>query len=313
MSKSIIFTLFEHHYAYGVGALINSAVACNFKGKFIVGYKGSLPFWINQLIKRTNNYVIPHFEHLEITFLEIKSDIHLRYYKPFLFEQLLNQNKDHKIFYFDPDITIIGDWEFFEEWIDFGVSLVLDDCYPIMPYNHPLKQQWAKIYNYPVENGKDFNFYINSGFVGLTKNSINLIEYWKQNILILIEEGHILSDFKPAIKKTNTHKRLNPITGDQDILNASIIQDYGNTKLSIIGPEGMGFIQAGYVMLHNTGSKTWNKSFLKDFIVNGVKISEANYSFIKNSKFPINLYPDRLDKYILKFKLFITQVLQRIF
>ncbi len=313
MCKSIIFTLFENHYAYGVGTLINSAIARDFKGIFIIGYKGALPLWINQLIKKSDFYVIPHHDDIEIEFLEIKSDLHLRYYKPFLFEELLIKYKNSKVFYFDPDITIIGDWCFFEEWVDYGTGLVLDDCYPIMPYNHPLKQQWAKIYNYNVENGKDFNFYINSGFVGGTENSIDLITKWKQNILFLQNSGYDLKEFKPAIHKFNTHKRLNPITGDQDILNATINQNYDSSLLSLIGPEGMGFIQAGYVMQHNTGCKTWKKNFILDFIKNGIKISEANYSYIKNSHTPINLYPTQKKRWALNINLLITQIIQRIF
>jgi lipopolysaccharide biosynthesis glycosyltransferase len=313
MSKSIIFTLFENNYAYGVAALINSAIANNFTGKFTIGYKGNLPHWINQLKKTTDSYILPHFNHIEIEILEIKSDLHLRFYKPFLFEQLLERFPDSNIFYFDPDITIIGEWDFFEDWVNNGVGLVLDDCYDIMPYNHPIKYQWSKIFNYNILKGNTFNFYINSGFIGGGKNAKTLIMQWKQNILLLQEQGYDLTSFKPAISKYNSHKRLNPIIGDQDILNATINQHFGTTTFSIMGPEGMGFSQPSYVMLHNTGSKTWNKNFILDFFKNGVKISEANLSYLSNIDFPINIYPNIIKKYKLKFNLLITQILQRIF
>lgn len=313
MHNSIIFTLFESNYYYGVGALINSAVRCDFKGRFIIGFKSKLPFWINQLTKKSSFYLIPNYENIEIEFTEIKSDLHLRYYKAFLFKELLEKYPLHKLFYFDPDITIIGDWDFFERWVENGVGLVLNDCYPIMPYNHPLKHEWAKIYNYDVEKGDLFNFYVNSGFMGGNENLTNIITQWKFNILKLVKNGYDLSSHKCPVEKTHSYKRLNPITGDQDILNATIIENYGTTKFSIMGPEGMGFTQGGYVMLHNTGSKTWNKNFILDFMKNGVKITEANYSYIENSSFPINLYPNTFNRFLLKVNLLITQILQRVF
>jgi hypothetical protein len=313
MCNTIVFTLFEKHYAYGVGALLNSLVASQFKGLFVVGYMGNLPFWTSQLIKKDNYYYISNLDHIRIEFLKIETDLHLRYYKPFLFENLMTNNKADYVYYFDPDITIIGDWCFFEEWASYGTALVLDDCYAVMPYNHPLKQQWAKIFEYNSKISKEFNYYVNSGFIGGNASSLNLIQQWKQNILDLKTKGHNLNQFKPAIIKSKTHKRLNPITGDQDILNASICQIYNEVNLSIIGPEGMGFTPAGYVMQHNTGSKSWNKSFLIDFIQNGVKISEANYAYFKYSSSPINLYPSLIKKLLIKIDMLLTRVLQRIF
>lgn len=313
MSKSIIFTLFENRYEYGVGALINSAFACNFSGKIIVGYKGALPFWISQLNKKNDKYYLSNFKDIEIEFIEIETELHLRYYKPFFFEQLFKIYINYKIYYFDPDITIIGDWDFFEEWIDYGMGLVLDDCYPIMPYNHPIKQQWAKLYDYDLENGSNFNYYINSGFIGCSINSLDLIIKWKNNILLLVQNGNDLTELKPAIKRTKTHKRLNSITGDQDILNATIIQNYNSIKVSIVGPEGMGFIPAGYLMHHNTGIKTWERKFILDFLKRGSKISPANYSFQENSFSPINLYPNKITQNLRKMEILITQILQRIF
>lgn len=313
MYKSIAFTLFEKNYAFGVGALLNSLVLNQFEGLFVIGYKGNLPFWTTQLIKKDTHYTIPNIEHIKIEFLEIETDLHLRYYKPFLFESLLINRQADYVYYFDPDITVTGDWNFFEEWASYGTALVLDDCYSVMPFNHPLKQNWSQIFSYDHKISKDFNYYVNSGFIGGNLSSLNLIKKWQQNILALKIKGHSLNQFKPAINKSKTHKRLNPITGDQDILNASICQLYNELNLSIIGSEGMGFIPAGYVMQHNTGSKSWKKNFLLDFIRNGVKICEANYAYFKNSSSPINLYPNPINRLLLKLNIFLTQILQRIF
>ena len=40
---SVICTLFEGHYHYGLAAFINSVLRYNFKGCIYVGYKGKLP------------------------------------------------------------------------------------------------------------------------------------------------------------------------------------------------------------------------------------------------------------------------------
>lgn len=312
MSESIIFTLYEGNYDYGVGALINSAHKCEFKGKIIIGYKDSLPFWINQFTKRDDLYVMTtESGTIELIFKEISIDYHLRYFKPSMFKILFAEYPKSKIFYFDPDITLIGDWKYFDQWVNYGVACILDENYPLMPYSHPLKQKWAEIFNYTINHSTPFNLYINSGFIGCKIANIELINKWENNILFVKEKGGNLKDFNPVFNQSFRKKRLNSIIGDQDILNATINDNHLQYNLSIVGPEGMGFIPAGYLMYHNTGKKTWNKNFLFEFLKTGNKISLADDSFLENSQYPIVLF-SKYKKIRMKILLSITKLLQRI-
>ena len=46
---SVVCTLFEGNYEFGVASLINSLYVNGFKGSIFVGFKGDLPFWVNNL------------------------------------------------------------------------------------------------------------------------------------------------------------------------------------------------------------------------------------------------------------------------
>ncbi|KHJ36981.1 hypothetical protein PBAC_28260 [Pedobacter glucosidilyticus] len=312
MSDTIIFTLFEGFHEYGVGSLINSAIKCGFKGKVVIGYRGPLPFWINQLDNFSNSYYLKtEKEKIEIIFKKIEGKNHLRYYKPSMFESLFHEFPKSKVFYFDPDITLIGDWWYFEQWVDYGVACILDENYPLMPSSHPIKQKWAELLDYSIDSNNPFNYYINSGFLGCQIRDLNLIQEWNNHILTLQEKGGNLLNFNPVFEKTSTFKRLNSFMGDQDILNATINKNNLGYKLSIIGPEGMGFIPAGYLMYHNTGKKTWNKNVLKEFLLYGNRISQADQSFLENSSYPINLY-SRTKLLKLKLTFLITKIIQRV-
>ena len=54
----------------------------------------------------------------------MQSERHLGYHKPYVARELLEKHPDvDALFYADPDITFIGPWKFFEEWVTCGVAL----------------------------------------------------------------------------------------------------------------------------------------------------------------------------------------------
>ena len=310
MSLDIICTICERDYAYGLGALLNSIINSGFKGKIIVGIRDELPFWTNQLVPNGENSY--YLDHIEIEFVKCEWEDHLSYYKPFLIKNIYERYNDSKIFYFDPDITIIADWNFYRDWSDCGVPLCVDQSYTLLGYLHPWVKKWEQIFEIDLTcDSRSLNPYVNSGYLSIKNSEIELIDLWISLTKKLKTLGHDLKNFGVTKKIYQLSRRANPILTDQDIFNAAIL-NLKNLPISIIGQEAMGFIPGGYIMLHNTGIKAWNKNFLYIFIKNGAKIGQADESFLKYCTGPIKLY----SKMRLRFKttnLKATKILQRLF
>ena len=142
-SNTIICTLFEGHYHFGVAALCNSLVASGFEGRIYAAYRGELPPWARgktsaaaaQGVELATLTVTPT---CELVFLSYDPPGHYTNFKPNLIQHLLRQicPEAGRIFYFDPDICVRYDWSFFEQWVDGGVALA-EDATPPMPQLHP--------------------------------------------------------------------------------------------------------------------------------------------------------------------------------
>lgn len=120
--NSVICTLFEGHYHYGLGALANSLYAKGFRGTIFAGYRGELPPWITNAKMLGDVTEFSPADGLIIRFVRLTEKIHLTNFKP---EFMLSLWEKHcpdaeSLFYFDPDITVIGRWTFFEEWVGAG-------------------------------------------------------------------------------------------------------------------------------------------------------------------------------------------------
>ena len=72
--SQIVCTLFEGHYHYGVGALINSLHASGFKGRMICGHRGSEPSWANAARQLRDG--------IEVSFVPVGTNVHFSNYKP---------------------------------------------------------------------------------------------------------------------------------------------------------------------------------------------------------------------------------------
>lgn len=288
--KNIVTTLYEGHYDYGVGALLNSLYESGFQGLFCIGYKGAKPFWLNQLTvidETTNLYRLGDNLIVRLDLLE-DVDMHFGYYKPYYLKKM------HSIYpncsgyyYFDPDIVILGNWNFFENWIKSGVALCQDSNYTFVSNNHPWRNKWRKDFSSILSNSEVniIDHYINSGFIGCTSKDFNIIEKWTYINEKYISLGYPISFFD----KDNGSI---PYKGDQDVLNA-VITVFGNLKLSILGKEAMGFDFPAHIMSHqvNTalGRKAWNTNYLKAAI-KGRKISFNELNYFNYVSTPISLY-----------------------
>lgn len=275
----IVTTLFEGHYDIGVAALVNSLVQSSFKGEVHVGYRGSLPLWVNQLEKSGQTFKLD--KDIRLVFKLLDVDIHFGYYKPSFMKKVVEENPDvTNIYYFDPDIVVNAPWTFISSWTNIGVSVCLDNSFPFVHQNHPWRKEWQKLAN---DTSKcELNYYVNSGFIGINRDSFSLLDRW-----ILLTENYKanngdLSKFEK--------EGFRAFKGDQDLLNAAMTIS-SNLTYSIIGTEGMGFTYPTYLMAHAVESvKPWKNNFIKQVIIKGQKPSVAAKLFFGHCQYPIAIY-----------------------
>ena len=289
-SVEIVVTLYEGHYSFGVAALINSLYNAEFKGLVRIGYRGDLPTWINQLDRIAElDYKLDN--KIFISFVKVNTDFHFGYYKPFFIKDTVKHYPTaSKVFYFDPDIIITAKWNFISNWTNLGVSLCLDNCFPFVHENHPWRNEWIKFSGINESERNYINYYVNSGYIGLNRNRVGLIDKWIE----LTNKYHIEGGNIKLFEKNGGRA----FKGDQDLLNAAITIS-PEIQFSIIGTEGMGFTQPAFLMIHAVSPlKPWKKNFCLNLLKNGKKPSDADKKFFENVNFPISVF--NKNKYLIK-------------
>ena len=115
--EEIIVCLYDGHFDLGIAAFANSLVKFNYKGLVNVGYRGgSHPEWVNQL-KAIGPDLYLLSEHITIRFTEVKTNMHLGYYKPFFIKETFEAYPTtDKLYYFDADIVVNCPWDVFSRW-----------------------------------------------------------------------------------------------------------------------------------------------------------------------------------------------------
>jgi hypothetical protein len=282
--QSTIYTLYEGHYAYGVGALLNSLVNRGFKGTFAVAYRGSLPEWMHKVAKEGKSEFL--LEDTRVKFIPLDPPMHLRFYKPFFALELMEQHipDTQAIYYFDPDIVVKAQWKFFESWAENGVAVCLDNSFGFLPCDHPWRGEWRKLGEaMGAKEKRQLHYYYNGGFFGITRDNMDFLRIWRDLILTYGRSGGDI------IGKKST-ERSRAVVGDQDLMNAAAM--FTDLPLSSIGPEGMDFTGGGYVMSHAVyGIKPWERRFTFDLLKTGNCPSLADKEFMKNIDSPIPVFP----------------------
>ncbi len=297
MSYSVC-TLFEGHFHYGVAALSNSLYRRGFRGAIYAGYRGPLPEWAGTAQETTafmwdGSKTFKVADGLQIHFLPLQTDYQFSFYKPeFMLTLLAGPAKDSEgLAYFDPDIVIKCEWNFFEHWMNWGIALVHDETFNDMPATHPIRRGWGKLIknsNRKIES--NINSYINAGFCGLNKTHVEFLKIWSEFIeLAFSDYGHQRNKFV-GLEKSNLFFYC-----DQNALNIAAMC---SPMISEIGPEGMDFIGGGRTMSHATGNpKPWNKNFIASAL-KGIPPTQPERNYWRNALRPIAPYK----KSRLKFK-----------
>lgn len=285
ISKTAICTLFEGDYHFGLAAFINSLVHADYRGSVYAGFRGSLPPWLNQLIRvnnRSDEFDVK--DDLRLTFIPLDTPVHLTNYKPqFMLDLLAGRARECEyLWYFDPDIFLRCNWSFFAGWQLNGVAL----CEEIVNYNlsesSPIRCLWMKI-------GKEIGLgiprpvrgYFNGGMVGVSSAHISFLQLWKRLLDQAVSGSYDLEVFKPGTPDMPFNAT------DQDALNMTTM--YVDFPLSTMGPEAMGFIPSGFTMYHAVGQKPWRGSLLLRAL-RGYPPSNAAKFFFTQLTSPIRPY-----------------------
>lgn len=274
--KSVLCTLFESHYHYGLAVLANSAVVNNFRGEIFAGYRGDLPFWATAAKEMEENSwkggkTLHLSQDVVLHLLPLTTGVHLTNYKPdFMLELWTGIASDAEIMYYlDPDIVLCKDWSVLEYWVNSGVALCEDVNSPL-PKNHPRRTGWR---NYFKKYGVELTFkdavYVNGGCAGVKKEDIEFLHLWKQlqNHMAAeiggLEHAGISTYGSGKRMAENVLENFAPFSKtDQDALNATIEAWKG--EVSLVGKEAMGFSGVDPMLAHALGSpKPWLKPYLK--------------------------------------------------
>ncbi|HET7898602.1 MAG TPA: hypothetical protein VFL47_13045 [Flavisolibacter sp.] len=293
MKTSVICTLFENTYHYGVAALVNSLGNRGFQGEFFAGYRGEMPAWAKKAAKNEElNW--PGAQSLQVKegfllhFLPLTTDSHLTNYKPDFMLQLWEgpASQATHLFYLDPDIVVETNWPFFEEWAGCGIA-VCEDVNSPMGENHPRRRGWRHYFqDYGVQLQFKESAYANGGFVGVSDRNKGFLHLWQriQDIMAYEIGGLHNSQFgngNDSAKKLDDPFYMFSKT-DQDALNAALEAWEGD--VSFVGKEAMGFGSSASLLPHAVGSaKPWNSNPLW-MALKGYPPRQIDRSYHQNSR-----------------------------
>jgi hypothetical protein len=269
VSSSIVCTLFEGHYHFGVAVLTNSLYSQGFRGDIFAGYRGALPAWTGQAYDNSPllgpaGKTLNVADGLRLHLIPLQTNYHLTNYKPdFMLQVWDGPAKDaSSIFYFDPDIVLTAPWKLFNEWVEYGVALCEDVNSPLTQH-HPRREAWRRYYR-TRDIALEFKVatYANGGYIGLTRSNEKFLQLWK-----LMQE-HMGPAIGGLQRSALPGSGLGPDAEspfapfgktDQDALNAAI-EAWGG-ELSIVGKEAMAIAPGTSLLPHAIGHpKPWRWS-----------------------------------------------------
>jgi hypothetical protein len=285
--NAAVCTLFEGNYHYGVGSLVNSLYASGFRGTIYAGYRGGLPPWASGGQRSNGAIEFSPAQGLRLKFVPLTATIHLTNFKPDFSLSLWRRYcpEAESLFYFDPDITVMCPWSFYEGWVKAGVALCAD-VNPSMPANHPLRHAWKRFYlPHGIVFRREPDLYFNGGFFGLRQEQMEFLRCWQKLQELMAPEIGGLENVNVRDRSFLFHKT------DQDAMNVAAMTS--ESPISPMGQDGMDIQQGGggYVMSHAVGGlKPWRKPFLRTLFMKGHAPSRADRMFFRNVKHPIRLY-----------------------
>lgn len=287
MLKTAVCTLFEKDYHYGVGVLTNSLYNHGFRGVVWAGYRGQIPNWA-QSVKQTETYQeFSVGENCVIRFVELTTSRHLAFYKSKFMEDILEYYDPDidGIFYFDPDIVNKSNWDFYQRWIQKGITLC-GDCWYLFPADDPRRLAWLEFAESQGFSCKrQLGYHYNSGFIGVQRQHRNFLLLWQKLMEIGAENKFTnLNDLEDQYYDSYPY-----FYSDQTYMNLALM--LSTEPLSTTGPEGMDFVPGGTIMSHATSPsiKPWRKKIIRSALY-GDAPTVTDKLYWQHSTSPIRLY-----------------------
>lgn len=261
-SPIAICTLWEKDYHKGLGVLVNSLIRAGYKGRIWAGYRGVLPAWVGTVGDQANVSTLCPANGVELKLCPINTQVHFAQYKARWMREILEVRDPgvKGIYYFDPDIMVLGKWAFFEQWLSYGVAVCEDQSYPVNP-THPLARSWQQYArDLGYSDWHPLEVYFNSGLVGVRREWYSFLSLW-QDLIDAMQRDFDLA----GLLKTGTRTELFHQT-DQDAL--AVAAAISPHPISWISTDGMGFSRGEWLTIHAL-SKPWRRRVFRDWLVQG--------------------------------------------
>ena len=268
-----ICTLVERDYHFGLAALVNSLHFHGYKGIVSVGIRGALPAWVDQG-NRLSDWAFD-FRGVRVEFVQVDTDWMLANYKPYFMLEVLEKHQPEAtgIVYLDPDIVVERDWHDFESWVETGVAVCQDNCFPVIDAQHRLRQMWLDFLAMENRTAVDYSVcYFNSGFIGVARERIQVLRDWEYFIRASVKHGVDLRKFKQGDRWAVLQ------VPDQDLLNIALMLI--PKEISLLGQEGMGFTPGLMAMEHAVDNpKPWRRNYVLHMLAKGqsIPVSHKRY------------------------------------
>jgi len=279
-NDQVVCTLYEGDYHLGVAVLINSIVRGAYRGLFWVGYRGELPPWVAQLHRREDG--LWSVGGALLGFEKLDESCHLTHFKPDFMKNVIDRGIATKyIWYFDPDITVRCEWEFYGRWVKHGVCLCQEITMGTMPSDHPIRLEWAQVAKSAgwAPPARQLERYFSAGFIGMGIEHRYFLDVWTSANQLARSAGLDLAHIQHGTRANSFYST------DQDALNVASM--YAKEPMSTVGPEGMGFVDGGFTMYHSAGViKPWRKKFLRSALA-GIPPWNGDKHFLECADGPI--------------------------
>ena len=284
----------------GVATLANSLIRNGFRGVVWVGYRGQLPAFAR------GSEVLTATSTCTLRFVPLETTRPFTYYKADFMSLLWARYcpEATSLYYFDTDVIVDREWEFFRSWLSYGLAFCEDQHHWSVSGNSPVRNAWAEVIELAgLELLRECDRYLNAGFVGVPREQRSFLTVWSRLALITERIGDLTSTERHNV--TGTRDRGRPpvlpshvahilryfLFSDQAALNMAIMAS--NHEMSHLGPDGMGFTHSfNFAMAHAIGPlKPWNKPFVRHVLRHGSAPTNADALWWHYASGPIPTFP----------------------